>query len=1177
MREWWPKLAGGLRRSSTPARLAIAAVLLLVAGGALAIGLSGESESEHESEATAAADWRDARGRQRVESEAEREAEGEGEAGGGEACGGQFAENALREVAKEGIEKREAVFAPQGEEPSSGEAARGGPRSPAAEAVANRAYPRAYVDDRLALKTFKAFNRVPGRLSKSQAGGGAAQAQATASWQELGPFHPDVPGEPSQFFDPETLTGPATQESGRVVQIAIDPACTAGDCRMAVAAAGGGVWTTDDALADHVDWNPPPGDMPTTAFGSIYFDAAHDTLYAGSGEPNGSSDSEAGLGLFKSTNFGDSWTLVPGSAAVATNRAIGGIAVDPDNPDNIYIGTALARHGSSSVNGGRRTPPDAPTLGVYRSTDGGQTFDLEQDLSNKALPDPTPPDTGLDFFAGGVSKLLIDPNHPDQLYAAVFGYGLWRANQSGANPTWRQVFHTMNQNDFTDPNQFIGDSGGDETEFDFVDMGATTRIFLGDASDDWAIDGDDSTPAPRAWRVDDASAIVGDPNGHLPASDPMGDDFNTGNGWIELSSSDPADPGFGVYNYCQNGQCSYDSLVAHPPGSGPGTVWYLGSMNYDELKVYDRNGLGVPPRSNGRAVIRSTDAGGDPSAATWNDMTAILANPADDWDVQVGVHPDLRAAAFANNGDTAFIGQDGGVVRIDVSSTQDQSQSCASRTWDYNGDTEDTETLEPDDLALCQMLLSRVPNDITPVNDGLRTIQFQSLTSNPQDPSGQVFGGTQDNGTWSFDASRSEQQRWFETVGGDGGQSGFAPDGSAVRYHNYFDATPEVNFHGDDPKTWLAIYDKLQLSPEPRSFYTPFEADPTTAGRLFTGMGHVWRTDDNGGDEQALIDNGCLANELDPFRTAPCGDWKPIGANLTGGQFGADRRGEYVVAVERAESDDQTMWAATRIGRVFVTSNAGDSPGSVSFHRIDTPQTPGRFVTGIAIDPKDPNHAWISYTGYNAYTPDTPGHVFEVRYDPSTHKATFQDRSYNLGDQPITALVTYGNSGSLFAATDFGVLELPAGATQWINAGSGGLPHVAVYGLTISQSGKVLYAATHGRGAYSLELPPAEGPPGPPAETNPSAQLKKIKSVKLGKKSKVKGRAADDAGIDSVTLKFDDGKHKTLNVGANGKFQVKHRYKRAGKYKVRLVVVGAEGKTAKAKRTAKVKRKKKGK
>jgi hypothetical protein len=1149
VREWLSSLAGGLRRSSTLTRVAIAGVLVLVAGTVTAIALSsGESGTETEAEA---------------------EAEGElGEEGEGE-----FPENALREVAKEGFERREAVFEPQGEEPESGEAARG-PRSPSAEAVANRAYPRAYVDDRRALKTFKAFNRIPTRLSRGEIGNGAsAQAQATASWQELGPFHPDVPGEPSQFFDPETLTGPSTQESGRVTELAIDPACAPGDCRLAVSAAGGGVWTTDDALADQVQWNPPPGDLPTTAFGSLYFDAANDVLYAGSGEPNGSSDSEAGLGLFRSTDFGDSWELVPGSQPVAINRAIAAIAVDPNDANTIYIGTALARHGSSSVNGGRRTPPDAPTLGVYRSTDGGQTFALEQDLSDKALPDPTPPDTGLDFFAGGVSKLKVDPNHPDQLYAAVFGYGLWRANQSGPDPTWEQVFHTMNQNDFTNPNVFVGDSGGDETEFDFVDLGTETRIFVGDASDDWAIDGDDSTPLPRAWRNDDAAAIVGDPDGHLPASDPMGDDFNTGNGWVELSSSDPADPGFAVYNYCQNGQCSYDSLVAHPPGSGPGTVWYLGSMNYDELKVYDRVGFGVPPRSNGRAVIRSTNAGGPVPATRWRDMTAVLADPNDDWDVAEGIHPDLRAAAFTDNGDTAFIGQDGGVVRVDVSSTRDQSESCAHRTWDYNGDSVDEEPLEPDDLALCQMLLSAVPNSITPVNDGLRTIQFQSLSANPQDPSGQILGGTQDNGTWSYDTSRSEANRWFESVGGDGGQSGFDPAGGQVRYHNYFDATPEVNFHGDDPKTWLNIYDKLQLSAEPRSFYTPFEADPTTAGRLFTGMGHVWRTDDNGGDEQALIDNGCLANELDPFRTAPCGDWVPIGVNLTSRAFGADRAGQYVVAVERAPSDGQTLWAATRIGRVFVTSNAGDAQGSVSFHRIDTPQTPGRFVTGIAIDPKDPNHAWISYTGYNAYTPDTPGHVFEVRYDPATGTATFEDRSYNLGDQPVTALVTYGNSGSLFAATDFGVLELPAGSTQWIDAGSGGLPHVAVYGLTISESGRVLLAATHGRGAYSLELPPAEGPPGPPAETSPSASLKKIKRVKLGKKSKIKGRATDEAGIESATLKFGDGKKKNLNLNGKGKFKVRHRYKRAGRFKVRLVVVGAEGKTAKAKRVAKVKRK----
>ena len=92
--------------------------------------------------------------------------------------------------------------------------------------------------------------------------------------------------------------------------------------------------------------------------------------------------------------------------------------------------------------------------------------------------------------------------------------------------------------------------------------------------------------------------------------------------------------------------------------------------------------------------------------------------------------------------------------------------TCSQRAWDYDADGTE-EPLEPDDLALCEMLLDGVPTGIDPLNDGLRTLQFQSLSINPESPTAQVFGGTQDNGTWSFDSSRSQADRWFETVGGD--------------------------------------------------------------------------------------------------------------------------------------------------------------------------------------------------------------------------------------------------------------------------------------------------------------------------------------------------------------------------------------------------------------------------
>jgi hypothetical protein len=244
-------------------------------------------------------------------------------------------------------------------------------------------------------------------------------------------------------------------------------------------------------------------------------------------------------------------------------------------------------------------------------------------------------------------------------------------------------------------------------------------------------------------------------------------------------------------------------------------------------------------------------------------------------------------------------------------------------------------------------------------------------------------------------------------------------------------------------------------------------------------MQHVWRTNDNGGSEAYLKSHDCNTVYFNPSRPT-CGDWVPIGQDLTSPSFG-NRAGEYVVATTRAPSDQGTLWAATRIGRVFVTKNAGAAAGAVSFDRVDTNSTPGRFVSGIAVDPTDPNHAFISYSGYNVYTPGAPGHVFDVHYDPSTGHATFKDISHNLGDQPVTGIAFHpspdapakgafgGARGDVYVATDFGVSKLAEGSGKWVDAAPG-MPSVAVYGLTLSPQAHRLYAATHGRGAYYLKL-----------------------------------------------------------------------------------------------------------
>ena len=93
------------------------------------------------------------------------------------------------------------------------------------------------------------------------------------------------------------------------------------------------------------------------------------TLYAGTGEPNASGDSEAGVGIYKSTNGGETWTLVPGSD-IFFQRAIGDMAFD--NAGNLLVPIASAVRGISSVTQRRRVERHRPTIRSSRAASIGR-------------------------------------------------------------------------------------------------------------------------------------------------------------------------------------------------------------------------------------------------------------------------------------------------------------------------------------------------------------------------------------------------------------------------------------------------------------------------------------------------------------------------------------------------------------------------------------------------------------------------------------------------------------------------------------------------------------------------------------------------------------------------------------------------------------------------------------
>jgi hypothetical protein len=834
----------------------------------------------------------------------------------------------------------------------------------------DNAFPRSTIASAQAHQSFQAFTAAAQRKGPDGVG----------TWSLIPNDHGTVPGA-------VTYTGNPSHVSGRTTAIVV-----AGDGTTAyIGTAGGGVWKTDDITATHPAWRSIGDSLPSQAIGSLTL--SQGTLYVGTGEANGSSDSEAGVGLFRSTNGGASFTEVSGLHAIAKDRSVSAVAVDPTDPQHLLVGTALARHGASSVNGGRMTPPGAAPLGLYESHDGGDSW-------TQVIDEPQDPvvgssATGSDFFRGGVTKVEFDPNDPRTTYASVSDYGLYR--RMPGDSSYSPIYQINNPG-------AAATSSTNRIEFDTTTLAGKTRIYLGNAT----LFGDSVS---GLLRTDDATAAT-------PT-------------WTILSSSSKTSTGYDSYNFCQ-GQCSYDMVVSTPPGQ-PDTVLLSGSMNYNEIFTAHQ-------RSNGRAIVRSTNAG-----VSFTDMTNDVDNN--------GLHPDQHALAFIpGHPDQWVLGDDGGVA-VESGPFVDRSADCATRG------------LTGQDLTNCQRWLSAIPTSNHEVNSGLQTLQFESVSTQ----GGVLQGGTQDNGTWESDLADGPA----ESVGGDGGNSYIDPANTDIRMHTYYNPQVDVNFRGPEPLGWDWIADPLLASHEASSFYIPMAGDKTAPGTVYTGLQHVWRTTDNGGT-QASLDQHC--NEFTGDFTVTCGDWQKLGGSalngpgdLSGTAYGSDNAGaaNYVVAITHAQRRTNVMWAATRRGRLFVSTNANASdPSAVTFNRVDQTAVggalPTRFVSGISLDPTNPYHAVVSYSGYTAYA--AGGHLYDVTYDPATEKVTATDISADLGDQPITAVVYDWRTGAIYAGTDWGVLVQPAGSNHWQT--TPGLPSVAVYGLTLDESGKRLYAATHGRGWY---------------------------------------------------------------------------------------------------------------
>ena len=143
-----------------------------------------------------------------------------------------------------------------------------------------------------------------------------------------------------------------TVMSGRVTDLDVNPE---NPTEFYVGYASGGLWYTDN---NGTTFKPVLDNSNTQNVGDIAVHWPSNTIWVGTGENNSSRSSYAGIGLLKSTDGGKTWT----NTGLRDSHHIGRIIIDPRNPDHVVVGVT-----------GHLYSPNAER-GVYKTTDGGATW-----------------------------------------------------------------------------------------------------------------------------------------------------------------------------------------------------------------------------------------------------------------------------------------------------------------------------------------------------------------------------------------------------------------------------------------------------------------------------------------------------------------------------------------------------------------------------------------------------------------------------------------------------------------------------------------------------------------------------------------------------------------------------------------------------------------------------------
>ncbi len=840
---------------------------------------------------------------------------------------------------------------------------------------------------------------------------------STATWQALGPAA-------ELSLDYGTT---AVAVTGRVSALALDTS-NPSDLRLYAGTTGGGVWMADYAdaanpssvafipLTDTVQALSGAADASISIGAMSVQPGGTGVILAGTGDPNDELDSYYGAGILRSTDGGNSWSLIPKTMDVEDGlsgqdfsfegEGFAGFAWSTANAQVVVAAVSQAWEGAE-VNA---THPAFSYQGLYYSSDSGATWHLATITDGSGQDVQGPDDAFVSPDGNAATSVVWNPVR--QIFiAAVRYHGYY---QSPDGKIWTRM---AAQPGTTLTTALCPANTGS--------LGSTgCPIFRGAlAVNPWTGD-------TFAWTVGSYNSVTG-----------LWPDLGIWQDACSINTSGAA---------CNEQTIDFVQLPWFPGTNTAEPAVADGGYTLALAAVPGGAGLG-----NGTLLFAGADDLWKCSLAMgcqWRNTTNAIAG----FCAQVGAYQH-SFAWNPSNPQEIFLGNDSGLWRS-LDQVGESGPLCgesgntdASHFQNLNaglGSLAEVESMAQGGATPYRMMAGLGVNGTAGVKSGTGTTADWP----------QILGGQ--GGPVAIDFNNAAN--WY--VNNQDGVSIYACTQTGACTPSDFGSTPVVDMNGP--------YDDGYTMSTP----APFLVDPVDPTQLLVGTCRLWRVPAAGG----WTAGNAISPILDSGVTnAPCNSNQPIRSIAAMALAGGGEM-LYVGTYGRPEggfSPFGQVWSATynpSSGTMPAWTNltANRVSNDTSAMNVN-----GMDISSIYIDPHDPTGktVYVTVEGMPSLT-----QAAQAIYGSSDGGATWANLTDNLPLAPASSVVVDPQSAStVYVATDAGVYFTSqvgscaqASSDCWTFFGSGlpAAPVVSLIALPATDTQQVLIAGTYGRGIWQTPL-----------------------------------------------------------------------------------------------------------